>query len=728
MKTQTFPVQGMHCASCSTLIRKKLSKLTGVETMDVNYASEQATITFDPEKITVESMNNEIKPLGYSIIETHESVSPVEALRIKVEFSLPLTLTIFFLMMWDILSLFISAIPRLPVPMYIFNLVGFFISIPMLFWVGKPYIQGILNFIRYRAANMDTLIGIGTVTAFLYSTIVLFFTDISGYISLPEHTYFDVTIVVIGFVTLGKYLEATSKQKTGEAIRKLLELQAKFATVLKDGKELLTPIDQVLIDDIVLVKPGEKIPVDGVIVKGQSSVDESMISGEPIPLDKRAGDLVIGGTINAQSILHVKTTQIGSKTMLAQIIDLVQKAQGSKAPIEALTDRISAVFVPIVLVLAVVSLFIWLIAGNISYALLAFVSILVIACPCALGLATPTAVIVGVGKGAEKGILIKNSESLEKLHRVDTVVFDKTGTITQGKPVVTDIVSLADESEKTILLIAASLEKNSQHPLAQAITHYASAKQTKTEEVTKIKETEGLGVSGYLANQFVQVRKSSLEELNLPEIQTLATQGKTIVIVEKQKKAVGAIALSDTIKPEVKSAIHHLHAQRMKTIMLTGDNEFAAKFIADQAGIDTVIAQVLPHQKAETVQKLQNEGHRVAVVGDGINDAPALTQADIGIAMATGTDIAIESADVVILHGDISRIPQAIRLSRLTIQTIQQNLFWAFGYNVVGIPLAAGALYPFWGILLNPVFAGLAMALSSVSVVTNSLLLKGKKL
>jgi Cu2+-exporting ATPase/Cu+-exporting ATPase len=542
-----------------------------------------------------------------------------------------------------------------------------------------------------------------------------------------------VTIVVIGFVTLGKYLEARSKIKTGEAIEKLLNLQAKTAIVIKNGKETEISISEVVVGDVLVVKPGQKVPVDGIILEGTTSIDESMITGEPFPVDKKKGDIVVGATINKQGSFVLKATKIGSDTMLAQIVKLVEEAQGSKAEIQNLADKISSVFVPVVLVIATVSLLIWLTIGSaflgsslaISYGLLSFVGILVIACPCALGLATPTAIIVGVGKGAERGILIKNAESLEKLHKVNTLVFDKTGTITSGKPTVTDIISLnSNVTDNDIIKLASSIERNSQHPLALAVVDKAQELSLGNFKVDAFKETEGIGVQGIVQKKRVIVRRPKNSEHTISQMQKLETEGKTVIVVEVDGKAAGILAISDTIKESAKTAIAKIHKLGIQTVMLTGDNKSAAEYIGNLVGIDSVQAEVMPQDKSEVIKKLQKEGRVVAMAGDGINDAPALTQADVGIAMATGTDVAIESSDITLLHGDIAKIPQAFKLSRLTIRTIKQNLFWAFIYNIVGIPLAAGAFYPIWGIFLNPIFAGLAMALSSVSVVSNSLLLK----
>lgn len=754
MNTESFEVKGMHCASCSAIITRKLKKLPGINSVDVNFATEKAAVSYDPSQVTVSAMNGEINKLGYTLLDQQihsehmtmdhsqhlglnqskeEKIKELEQIRTKVDFVLPITLLVFVLMMWDIAAKVFSFVPNLPIPMTLLNTISFVLSAVVLFWIGKPFIDGVIKFITYRVANMDTLIGIGTLVAFLYSSVIFLSPQMRELIKAPDHTYFDVTIVVIGFVTLGKYLEARSKIKTGEAIRKLLDLQAKTALVIRDGAEMEIPISEVVVGDTVVVKPGQKVPVDGIIQSGSSSIDESMITGEPIPVDKKKGDIVIGATINKQGSFTLTATKVGSDTMLAQIVKLVEQAQGSKAEIQNLADKISSVFVPTVLLIAVATLIVWLTVGTsylgfsqaLSFGLLSFVGILVIACPCALGLATPTAIIVGVGKGAENGILIKNAQSLENLYKVNTLVFDKTGTITSGHPTVTDVISLdSSTSEQEIIKLASSIERHSQHPLAQAVVEKAVQLSITNSNVDDFKESEGVGVSGVIDNNKVIVRKPESSEHSLSQIQELESQGKTVVLVEVNGKAVGILAISDTIKDSAKLAIQKLHELDIKTIMLTGDNKRAADYIAQQVGIDSVIAQVMPQDKSEVIKKLQSEGRIVAMAGDGINDAPALTQANVGIAMATGADVAIESADITLLHGDITKIPQAFKLSRSTIRTIKQNLFWAFIYNVIGIPLAAGVFYPLFGIFLNPIFAGLAMALSSVSVVTNSLLLK----
>ncbi len=550
-----------------------------------------------------------------------------------------------------------------------------------------------------------------------------------------------MTIVVITFIALGKYLEARSKIKTGDAIEKLLNLQAKTALVIRDGKETEISINDVKHGDLIVVKPGSKIPVDGTVTEGDSFVDESMVTGEPMPVQKKNGDTVVSGTINTSGSFIFKATKVGSETLLAQIIRMVEDAQGSKAPIQALADKISAIFVPIVLVIAFLTLGVWLAVGSqyigfsqaLSFGLVSFVGILVIACPCALGLATPTAIIVGVGKGAKEGILIKDAATLEKLHKVNTVVVDKTGTITKGKPTLVDIQNLSDLKNEDLISILASLEKKSEHPIAHAVVGYAQEKNISLGEVSNFESIQGKGLKGVLGEveyfvgnaKLVNDLKLSFDSVKLSEF---TSQGKTPVILATKERVLGFVMVADEVKAESVEAIKNLHALGIKVVMLTGDDEKAAKYIGSLVGIDDVVAHVLPQDKLEKIKSLQSQGRVVAMAGDGVNDAPALAQADVGIAMGTGTDVAIESAGITLLGGDISKLVKAIKLSKITMRGIKQNLFWAFVYNVVGIPLAAGALYPVFGWLLNPIFAGFAMAMSSVSVVSNSLRIKAKKL
>jgi Cu+-exporting ATPase len=774
MEKITVPVKGMHCASCAMTIKKTVSKVNGVNSVDVNYATEKATIEYDKNLVSLDQVSDKIKPFGYELIPNsnpqisnstampashgnmtasehaehlgldqskQEKLQELSVQKKKVLFVFPLAILIFVVMMWEIGSKsFPTMIPEFFIPMEIYSMILLILSSIVLFWIGQPFLKGIVSFIKFRVANMDTLIGIGTFTAYVYSAFIVLFPAVAQEIGLPETNYFDVSIVVIGFIIFGKYLEARSKLKTGEAIEKLINLQAKTALVERNGEEMEISIEQVQIGDIVIVKPGGKVPVDGVIIEGHSSIDESMFTGEPIPVDKSVNDKVSGGTINKQGMFKFEATKVGADTLLANIVKMVEEAQGSRAPIQKLADQISAVFVPIVLVIAVVTLLAWMIIGGtfmpfniaLSYGLLCFVGVLVIACPCALGLATPTAIIVGVGKGAQSGILIKNAESLEKLHKVNTIVVDKTGTITKGKPEVTDIIPTDSKDSidiSNLLRLLASLEKNSEHPLAMAIIEKAKSMNITLSKVNNFENIEGKGLRGEIDGKLYYAGNLKLMndlgiKYDMSLIDSLSKQGKTPVLFADVNRVVATIAISDTIKESSADAVARLHKLGIKVVMLTGDNTNTAKYIADLVGIDKVFAEVLPAEKADKIKELQAEGLIVAMAGDGVNDAPALAQSDVGIAMGTGTDVAIESADITLLAGDISKIPQAITLSKATMRTIKENLFWAFIYNIIGIPLAAGLLFPVFGILLNPVFAGLAMALSSVSVVSNSLRLR----
>jgi len=746
MNTKTFQVAGMHCASCAAIITKKISALNQVQSVNVNYGNEKATIVFENDAVSLPTLNAEIENLGYTLIDPAQQLiakpkNELEILKNKTYFILPVTIIIFLIMMWDILAKTSVLVPKAPFPMSIFNPFLLVISTIALFWVGKNYITGVINFIRYRAANMDTLVGIGTLVAFIYSALITLIPSLATNFRLPEHTYFDVTIVVIGFITLGKFLEARSKKKTGDAIEKLLSLQAKTALIQRNNQETEVPIQDVKHDDLVIIKPGAKIPVDGVIVEGTSYINESMITGEPMPVLKIPGEHVVAGTLNTTGSIIFKATKIGSETLLASIIKMVEEAQGSKAPIEKLADKISSIFVPTVLLIAFTTLIVWLTVGTfflgfsqaLSYGLISFVGVLVIACPCALGLATPTAIIVGVGKGAREGILIKDAATLEKMHAINTVVVDKTGTITLGKPTITDIHTIAQTSEQKLISLLVSLEQKSEHPIAHAIMNYAQQKNIAPKHVLKFENLEGKGITGTIDNKQyyagnIQLIQDLKIEFDHSAVSTLAAQGKTPIIIATTEHILGFVLVADEIKAESKQAVDDLHKLGINVVMLTGDDEKTARYIASLVNIDDVVAHVLPHHKLEKIKELQSHGNIVAMAGDGVNDAPALAQADVGVAMGTGTDVAIESSGITLLGGDMSKLVKAIKLSKITMRGIKQNLFWAFIYNIVGIPLAAGLFFPIFGWTLSPIFAGMAMAFSSVSVVGNSLRLKTKKL
>lgn len=764
--TQTYKIRGMHCASCAVIIEKTLKKEGGVDSIEVNYGTEAAKISYCKEKTNLSKLSEKIKPFGYSFIMPVESTAEemgmtedehkahlglgqtkdeklveLSNMKWKVISAIPLAIVSVFVMGWDISAQFklLSEMPS--------ALSGFFrIILPimatyMLLFVGKPYLLGFYRFLRYGKANMDTLIGIGTSTAFIYSLAVLVFGEtLKAYININQ-SYFDVTIIVITFITLGKYLEAKSKLKTGDAIEKLLNLQAKTALVVRDGKEIEITIAEVVHGDLIIVKPAGKIPVDGVITEGESYIDESMISGEPMPVEKNIGDTVVAGTINTSGSFTFRATKVGSETMLAHIVKMVEEAQGSKAPIQALADKISGIFVPIVLVLAFLSLGVWLLIGSqyfgfaqaLSYGLVSFVGILVIACPCALGLATPTAIIVGVGKGAGEGILVKDAATLEKLHKVNVVVVDKTGTITKGKPELVSIRNLSDIKDSELISVLASLENKSEHPIAYAITQYAKQNNIDIIFASSFENIKGKGLKGEISGvEYFAGNIKLISDLNVSfdkeEILKETLDGKTPIILATKEKVLGVVMVADAIKVEAVEAVSDLHKLGIKVVMLTGDDKNTALAIAKQVGIDEVVAEVMPEDKLNKIKELQSQGNVVAMAGDGVNDAPALAQADVGIAMATGTDVAIESSGITLLHGDISKLVKAVNLSKITMRGIKQNLFWAFIYNIVGIPLASGIFFPIFGWLLSPVFAGLAMAFSSVSVVGNSLRLKTKRL
>ena len=758
----TYKIKGMHCASCASIIERTLKKTDGISSIEVNYGTESAKIEHD-ETTSAHDLSKKIEPLGYSFIvpsaETmgmsanehaahtgigqskKEKLAEIADMRTKVYSALPLAIFSILVMGWDILAKFNLVAPMSPnVSEFIHHLLPIMATY-VLFVVGKPYLLGFYRFLRYGNANMDTLIGIGTSAAFLYSFLVTALEiPLAQYIDVHV-TYYDVTIVVITFIALGKYLESRSKLKTGDAIEALLTLQAKTALVLRNGVETEVTIDQVVHGDQVIIKPGAKIPVDGTVIDGASFVDESMVTGEPIPVEKTVGNSVVAGTINTNGSFTFTATKVGSETLLASIITMVENAQGSRAPIQALADKISSVFVPIVLVFAFLTLGAWVLFGTgslgfaqaLSYGLTSFVGILVIACPCALGLATPTAIIVGVGKGAKEGILIKDAATLEKLHAVDVIVVDKTGTITKGKPELVSIQNYSARTEVEIISILASLERKSEHPIAHAIIEYAKTQKIEDQPVQEFEIQKGRGLTGTVhGTQYFAGNTKLIADLKLSfdvsRITKETSEGKTPVILATSNEVLATVFVADAIKPEAIEAVKNLHMLGIKVTMLTGDNKQTAEAIAKEVGIDTVVAEVLPEEKLAYVRELQDKGHMVAMAGDGVNDAPALAQANVGIAMGTGTDVAIETAGITLLNGDISKLVKAVRLSKVTMRTIKQNLFWAFFYNIIGIPLAAGIFFPFFGWLLSPVFAGFAMAFSSVSVVGNSLRLKAKKL
>ena len=718
----------MDCASCAANIEYTLKKEKGVSSASVNFASGKAIIEFDEKETNLEKIQKVIKDLGYGIGSSGEE--EIRRLKNTFIFSAVLGLPIFYLVMAKMLGL---PLPSLSLKTEI--VIQFLITTAVMAVNYPLYVSGLKKLIR-RNPNMDSLIQTGTMAAYFYSVAVSLLIWLKPNYQ-GDHLYYESAALILVFISLGKYLEALTKGKTGEAIKKLIGLQPKEATVVKDGKEIKIPILQVQVGDVILVKPGEKIPVDGVVIDGYSGVDEKAITGESIPVEKKAGDKIIGATINKTGVLKFKATAVGENTMLAQIIKIVEEAMGSKAPIQLLADKVSFYFVPAVIGIATLALFIWLATGqSFAFALTSFVAVLIIACPCALGLATPTAVMMGTGLAAQNGILIKSAKALEVARKINMVIFDKTGTLTKGEPVVTDIVEM-QKSNYEILKMAASVEKNSEHPLAQAIVNKAKEENIQLDEVRNFQAIPGKGVRAEFEsrNVFFGTRKLMQEngiDYNAieREMMRLEDEGKTAMILALQQaqgkpgEIMGIIAVADTLKEYSKEAVAMLHKMGKKVGILTGDNERVGRAIAKAVGVDKVLAEILPQEKSAEIKKLQQEGNIVAMVGDGINDAPALAQADLGIALGSGTDVAMETGEIVLIKDDLRDVILAIDLSKYTLKKIKQNLFWAFFYNVVGIPVAAGVLYPFSGFLLNPTIAAMAMAFSSFSVVSNSLLMK----
>lgn len=735
METKTYPIKGMHCASCVRLIERAVGKVAGVDKANVNLATEQLTVAFNQEECSPEKIASAVESAGYKAIinesveqdsQRQDKLKELENLKIKVITSLFLG----GLIVWGSFPFLMNFSPYPLQNFWVQLVLGSIVQ----FWPGLEFYRAAIPAFKNRTANMDTLVAIGTTAAYLYSVAVTVFPNVFEGLGIEPMPYFDVAAVVIGLILLGRYFEAKAKLGTSDAIKKLLGLAPKTARVVRNNQEIDVPLSEVIVGDLVRVRPGEKIPVDGVIVEGQSSVDESMVTGESIPVDKNKGDTVIGATINKSGSFVFKASKIGSETMLSQIIKLVQEAQGSKAPIQRIADTISAYFVPIVIMLAIATFAVWYIFGPTPaflFALLNSIAVLIIACPCAMGLATPTAIMVGTGRGAEKGILIKDAESLEIAHKVNTVIFDKTGTLTVGKPQVTDIVPFAKNKEKDIIQIASSLEKGSEHSLAEAILKKAESLNTDFIGTSSFKAIAGFGIEGkikdkkYIFGNLKLMNKEDIQTTNLKkQVEELESQGKTVMILADMKNVLGLIAVADTLKDSAREGVKALQDKKIEVVMITGDNQRAAEAIAKQAGIKRVLAEVLPQDKEAEVRKIQNEGKIVAMVGDGINDAPALATANIGIAMGSGTDVAIEAAGITLVNKDLRSVAHAIELSKKTMRTIKMNLFWAFGYNIILIPVAMGILYPFGGILMNPIFASAAMAMSSISVVGNSLLLK----
>ncbi|MGQ7660853.1 heavy metal translocating P-type ATPase [Streptococcus suis] len=745
--TETYAIEGMTCASCAMTVEKALGKLAGMEEVAVNLATEKATMTYDKDRLDAAAILSAVEQAGYKAV-LPQTNSPVTAVESKEQYQSDLWSRFIWSTVFTLPVLYIAMGPMLPggglpLPAFLhqpltFALVQLFLTLPVMY-IGRAFYQKGFKTLFAGHPNMDSLIAVGT-SAALVQGLIMTVLIARGQADLshghPE-LYFESAAVILTLITLGKHMEALSKGWTSDAVKKLMNLAPKTARLIRDGQEITLPLEQVQVGDVLQVRPGEQIPVDGKVLQGQSTVDESMLTGESLPVKKAVGDSVVGATLNQHGAFQMQATKVGADTTLAQIIRLVEEAQGSKAPIAQLADRVSAVFVPIVMVLALLSGLAWWTLGQEPwiFSLSITISVLVIACPCALGLATPTAIMVGTGKGAENGLLFKSGQAVEVLQKVNTIVFDKTGTITQGKPQVTDMTVFSSATEEEVLQLAASAEQYSEHPLAQALLKSAEDAGLSLLPSQDFQALSGRGLSVKIAEQTILLGNEKLMKESgialgsaIATAETYANQAKTPVYLAADGHLLVVIAIADQVKPSSHTAIQDLHQMGLEVVMLTGDNEKTAQAIADQVGIDTVISQVLPEDKANQVKLLQAQGKQVAMVGDGINDAPALAQAEVGIAIGSGTDVAIESADLVLMHSDLMDVPKAVRLSQLTMKTIKQNLFWAFAYNVIGIPIAMGLLHLFGGPLLNPMLAGAAMALSSVSVLLNALRLRTRKL
>jgi Cu+-exporting ATPase len=736
-------IHGMSCASCVKKVENALNGLEGVVRASVNLATERATVQYIPGTVSMEDFRRAVKEAGYEVLEVEgvkkedivdreRAVREAQYRKLKWKFvtGVILVTPLFFLAYWKTLGL-----------SNLYNLsreINFYLQLilqtPIQFWVGRQFYTGAWKTAQHRSTDMNTLIAVGTSAAYLYSVLAIFLPGLFSAQGLAAEVYFDTAGAIIVLILLGRLLEARARGQTSEAIQKLIGLQAKTARVVRNGQEMDIPLEEVRIGDWVVVRPGEKIPVDGIIREGHSSVDESMVTGESMPVEKNPGDGVIGATINKMGTFRFEATKVGKDTMLARIIRMVEEAQGSKPPIARLVDIIASYFVPAVIGIAIITFIVWYFWGPapaLTYALLNFIAVLIIACPCALGLATPTSIMVGTGKGAENGVLIRGGEALETAQKLTTIVMDKTGTLTRGEPSVTDIVSINGYKKEDILRYAASAEKGSEHPLGEAVVNKAKEKNISLINPRGFRAITGHGIEATIDGVWVLMGNEKLmsdQGISLKELaakaEELSTQGKTSMFVAMDQNLAGMIAVADTLKENSREAVHALQKMGLEVVMITGDNRKTAEAISRQIGIDRVLAGVLPEGKAEEVKKLQAAGKKVGMVGDGINDAPALAQADVGIAIGTGTDVAMESADITLISGDLPGVVTAIALSKATLRNIKQNLFWAFAYNTILIPVAAGVLFPFFGILLNPIFAAAAMGLSSVTVVSNALRLR----
>ncbi|HEM4765474.1 TPA: heavy metal translocating P-type ATPase [Streptococcus suis] len=744
--TESYDISGMTCASCAMTVEKALGKLEGVEEVTVNLATEKATIRYSRDRQNLASLERVVEQAGYQLIRPEEveeaadkGPSKEEKLWHRFVWSAAFTLPLLYIAMGPMLPWGGLPLPALLHQPLVYAISQVILLIPILY-IGRSFFQKGFKTLLQGHPNMDSLIAVGTVAALVQGLLMIAFLLMGKEVAMQGHhpeLYFESAAVILTLITLGKYFEARAKGQTSEAIKKLMNLAPKTAQVLRNGQEIQMPIEEVVVGDQVIVRPGQQIPVDGQVLEGQTRVDESMLTGESLPVKKALGDNVFGGTLNQQGAITMLATKVGRDTTLAQIIRLVEEAQGSKAPIAKLADQVSAIFVPVVMGLALLSGLAWYFLGQESwiFSLSIIIAVLVIACPCALGLATPTAIMVGTGKGAENGLLFKSGQAIETLQGVNTIVFDKTGTITEGKPQVTDIHLLSTKNREQVLQLAASSEQFSEHPLAQALLQAAQTDKIELLPATDFQTLSGRGLSVTIAEQTIYLGNERLMREQGIDVskgravaETFAHQAKTPVFLASQKELLAVIAIADKVKETSRQAVQALQTMGLEVVMLTGDNEKTAQAIAKEVGIEQVVSQVLPDDKANQVKFLQEQGKTVAMVGDGINDAPALAQAHVGLAIGSGTDIAIESADIVLMHSDILDVVKAVKLSQATMRTIKQNLFWAFAYNVIGIPIAMGLLHAFGGPLLNPMFAGAAMALSSVSVVLNALRLKTYKL
>jgi Cu+-exporting ATPase len=742
MNSEKLKIEGMTCTACALNIEKALKKLDGVESADVNYATEKANISYNKDIIRLSEIKEAVKKAGYKPVD--ESMIDADYNRKKQElenrvFRIKFLIAAFFTI--PLLYIAMGHMVGIPIPEFLnpenfalrFAIAQLIFTLPVLGAGYKFYTIGYKRLFQF-SPNMDSLIALGTSAAFIYSLYSLI-RIFNGFHMAAMNLYFETSAVIITLILLGKGFESMAKGKTSDAIKKLMDLSPKTALIQVNGEEKIIPVQDVEKGDIIIIKPGEKIPVDGIVIEGLTSVDESMLTGESIPVEKALNDSVTGASINKNGTIKIKATKVGKDTVLSQIIRLIEEAQGSKAPVSKLADKIAGIFVPTVMLISLVAFAIWFISGkSFVFSITILISVLVIACPCALGLATPTAIMVGTGKGAKNGILIKNGEALETAHMLDTVVFDKTGTLTEGKPYVTDIIVNDNFDENEILLYAATAEKSSEHPLGEAIIRHAEENGIKTAKVNEFESLPGFGIKATINNkQILLGNEKLLKRMQIKDSmkdisKSLAIEGKTPMYIIIDDKPAGIIAVADKIKISSIFAVKALKKAGLDVYMLTGDNSLTAKAVAGKAGIENVLSDVLPEEKANEIEKLQKDNRRVAMVGDGINDAPALARADTGIAIGSGTDIAIESADIILIKSDIRDVQKAIYLSKRTMRTIKQNLFWAFGYNILGIPIAAGLLYAFGGPLLNPMIAAAAMAFSSVSVVMNALRLKSVKL